>query len=314
MQLRSLYKIRILCIQLLLLMQGAGVRAADNLLRHYVTVSVAGAEDNEWQAGERVKPLAGYGANIGVGYELQREKLIFGVGVQGQYQQTNTSVLDYSDAFEYANPAYADVKGQYQYDYTNYREHATGVAVTMPIYLGAQVEWFYLFAGGQVSYLVYTPYQIETDMASTIHADGYIVAHDASSTQNFIDMGVFPSSQYRHSLQRSEPLRAAATLELGGYLPVDKLGRHRMRLGAYCNMGFRLAGKKTGTNNYQNYEQEIVLAKGQDSWAEAADANIHWQSLTNTTRYTDYPIHVEVGIRLTMLINVRKPHKCNCLY
>ena len=278
-------------------------------VEHYIGLSVGGGEANDVFAGTKdVKSLAGGAANAMVSYELQANRFIFMVGLQAQYQHTRDTVAPFVDAF-----GRRDIMGnvEYQYVYSHWQDKHTDVRFAVPIRIGYQInDYLYVLAGADLSCALWTTHSTSAEMFTQgLHAwDSRPIRSDehndfSNNLGYYLPMELSTTAPYR------EALWVAPSLEIGSYIPV-KWKSSRLRAGVYMNYGFRLGERSE--NTIVDYSAVSMSSNPNTQQPAYLQEKVLLNTALNSDKPAAVPANLEVGVRLTYLMNVTI-HKSHCM-
>lgn len=278
---------------------------------HYIGFSIGGGEANDIFTGsESVKPLMGGAANATVSYEVQWNSLLmFMIGLQVQYQQTRDSVTSFMDSF-----FRTDILGnvEYQYIYSHWMDKNNSVRLTIPVRVGCQVnDFLYILVGADVSFAILASHTSAAEMFTQgLHAwDSRPMRtddkHDFTANLGYyMPFGITTTAPYR------EALWVAPSLEIGSYIPINSK-KSRLRVGAYLNYGFRLG--EIMENTIVDYSSVNMRANPNTQPPEYLQSSAVLHNAMNSNKIAALPSNLEVGVRLTYLLNVTVPSShCMC--
>ena len=275
--------------------------------RHYIGVSVAGAEANLLAPKTDIRTRIGGGANGMLNYELHHHGFIFSLGLKAQYQYTCNTLDQYVDAFDRMDRNGQAV--QYQYVYSGWKENNSDIRLTVPVQFGYEYEqYFYGLLGAQFSLSM-------SDMratTATMHTQGLyawsIEPILTSAVNDFTSFGFYPEAQYASAGSVSERQWVSVSLELGSYIPLSTR-RVRLRAGLYADYAFRL-GKK---ENRSLCDYSKVDANPRTQNQPDLQANLYQQSIFDSNLIKSSVGNMEIGVRFTALIDVTITTKrCMC--
>lgn len=266
--------------------------------RHYVGLSLSGAEANNLKQ-NTVLMNAGVSAALDFHYEVAYHHFLFDVGLGAQYQCLNDGIAEFSDVF-----TRADREGEYYdyaYNYKSYAQRSTMINVELPISLGYNFAIYgYFLVGAKMTFPVKASYSTQTDMATSGYYPWAVEAFNSSPTTNLVSYGIFPENHYSQQSGYKEPLRVSVNAEIGGLLPFENMGGHRLRLGAYVDFGFRTGSYQPLTVVDYSAVDKVPFITDQQQLASL----IRFNSLPFTDKYSHLPYTLEVGLRLTWLVDV----------
>lgn len=279
-------------------------------LSHFMAVSIGGGEANNMLYQSGIKPQAGGAGNLTVAYELHANRFIVGLGVEAQYQYTRGKTDSYLEEFDRMDKTGEAVR--YGYVYNNLSGYAHDVRVTIPLYIGYIARnGFYALVGGKVSFPMLAKAHTEADMFTQGTYAWSIEPVRSVGDNDFSPLGFYPEQNYSTDGSYTERMWAAATLELGSYIPLpSKVNKVRMRAGVYADYAMRL--DKMPSNPQADYSAVDTNPYTQSQ----ADLQQHLvlNPVLNTNRLGDKCHNLEVGVRLTILFDVSTYNPpCRCL-
>jgi len=304
------YSIKYYTLCLLLLISGGCWAAAygNSKVQHYIALSFAAGEANNMSFKTDIQHQLGAGGAIGLGYELQANHFIFGLGAQVNYEWLRDGMDTYNDVYSRVDRENEPV--QYGYCHTNYRQQDHMIRMAFPIYFGLQGDYFYALIGASFNLPLWNQYRVTTQMLTQGEYVWGIQPVRTEGINDFSSYGYYANDDYTYSANYIDHKSAHAFAELGSYIPLKKSNKTRLRLGVYCSYGFRLGSLE---NNHLLNLSKVNLNPATQTQANLK-SNIAWEPLNTTNLYSSLPHNIEAGIRLTVLMNVRaKDTKCNCL-
>ena len=232
-------------------------------------------------------------------YEMDYHHFLFGVGLGAQYQYLCDGIAEFSDAF-----SRADKEGEsfmYEYIYQPYDQQSSLINIELPITFGYNFATYgYFLVGAKVTLPLLSSYQVQTDM----HTEGFypwaVEAYQSSSENDFRGYGLFPTETYTQQQSYKEALRASANVEIGGVLPYNKKSKHRFRLGAFADFGFRVASFESKPLVDYSKVHSVPFITSQQQLADL----IYFNPVQFSNKYSSLPYTIEVGIKLTWLVDV----------
>lgn len=297
------------------LLLSATVLAAPNYSRgvsHSLALSIGGGEANNLLYKSDISPKAGGAGNIMFAYELQKQRFIFGLGAQLQYQYTQDQSKSFIDEFDRVDKTGESVSYGYVYNHLSTKAH--DLRITLPVYIGyADPSGFYALLGAKLSYSLMARGQTQADMytqgvyAWSIEPLRSIGLNDLSS------LGYYPEAQYTNKSSYTEKLWAAASLELGSFIPLSEDNKNkkvRMRVGVYADYAIRIGNM--GTLAVVDYSK--INTNPQTQSQADLQQNLVINHILNSDRIGSICHNLEVGIRLTWLLNVNMDRtSCHCV-
>ncbi len=160
---------------------------------------------------EGSKVPGGLGAELGVGYELNINQVLFLAGVEFQYLNSSTKLNGYQENRNYLYLPIADHEITYKYTFSEYKEkHQVGF-VNIPIQVGYRFNRYYFLAGAKVGLGIFSNYKTNSSLNISIEDSQFIDiiqnAGHGSGQYPFNDKGKFDVG-----------FNVAPTLEFGLYL------------------------------------------------------------------------------------------------
>lgn len=272
---------------------------------HYVGLSLSGSESNNLPQ-NTVSMLPGYAASLDFRYEIDYHHVLFGIGLGAQYQGLQDKQEPFSDEFPRA-----DKEGDpfiYAYKYETYIQRSTMFNVELPISVGYNFATYGFFlVGAKLTFPVKATYSMQTEMLTTGFYPWAVEEYQTSENMILADFGFFPKELYEQTSAYKEPVRASVNFEIGGLLPIDGRRSNRLRIGLYTDLGFRVGSvQPTSLVDYTKLNKIPLITSQQ----QVADL-IYFNPLLISDKYSRLPSTLEVGIRVTWLIDVTiKDKKC----
>lgn len=295
MRIKSYVKYSVIIAVLLIAAAPAYARYSVNKLEHYLAISVGAAEaNNAALSTPAFNPKAGGAGNLTVAYEMRVKNFTIGIGAEAQYQYTHDYWSDFSDIFDRVDKNGESVK--YEYVYSSWNNYSHDWRLTCPIYVGYQAgDYFYALLGAKVSIPMSSTYKAQADMFTQGTYDWSIEPVQTTEGNDFTAFGYYPQKNFSTKDRYQECLWAAASVELGSYIPLkEEIKKVRMRMGLYVDYAWRLG--KNETKPLVQYSEPIVL-----------------NNVLNTDRLKSNPNNVEVGVRFTVLFDIHTTIKhCMC--
>lgn len=308
--------IRIYCLALLLgllaLPALAQTRNTQNRVEHYVGFSLAGGLAANTYQTPLIENQAGAAADLKFHYELHKSKWIIGLGVEAEYQYLRDTVADFTDSKDWK-----DRDGDacsYQYVYQGYHEtdHALGIAI--PVHFGREFgDYVYTLIGARFYIPLYTQSLTHTRLLTQGNYDWNIDPIRTEGINDYSIYGYYANSEYDYAYTYEEFMRVGAWLEIGSYIPLKKAKKTRLRAGLYANYDWRLGS--VGYDKLADYRKVDMSPRTINQ--ENLRANIRWNAVNTTDLVRNMPANFEVGVRMTMLIDVTTSHvpcMCNSMY
>ncbi|MDY2942572.1 MAG: hypothetical protein SOT07_02580 [Paludibacteraceae bacterium] len=297
--------------------------------QHYLGLSVGGGYAQDIQ-GKGTTYLAvpdtvlsepGYGAHIGMQYEVAYRGWFFGIGVSGRFHSLHDSLPDFIDSHSVSEDKNGDTQTvrAYEYVYSNMHTQDRIGMIAIPIYIGRDLgPWAYLKAGATFSIPLYANYRAQADMFTQgIYNWGwgpFPIRSDKNEATDFEEsLNYYFPDTYAAAQDYKDLMRIGVDGEVGAYILPDKTGtpsiKTRMRLGVYVSADFRIGQlTRMETVNY--------TVVNEDPYTRTKDQlhnQLLYNPITHTTLYRTMPPTLEVGIRLTCLFNVSRKQKiCRC--
>ncbi len=271
--------------------------------QYFLSLSFAGGEANTFCQNDKVKDQIGGAAQLSFAYELFYRGLFFNVGVGLDYMLTRQQVLDFTDAFERL-----DKEGEaltYRYLYADYQEQQHTLSATIPVQLGYVAGHFYAAVGAKLMLPVMHTYATSTSMFTQGEYERFI--------EPFLDIpeyGFYTTDTYHYKglSQATGQTKVAATVELGGNLPLENT-KQRLRIGVYAE--YLLPTGDINRVNLTDYSQVDIspLTQTQDNLRQ----NLKLNSWLDNSLQTKLAHSLQVGLRLTVLFDVTpKRYPCRC--
>ncbi len=266
--------------------------------RHYIGVTLSGGEANNLTQNS-VTMLPGYGAGIGLRYEIDYHHVLIGLGVGAQYQGLNDRQDAFADEF-----SRADKEGEeylYSYNYETYHQRSSLLNVEVPLSLGYNFATYgYFLVGVKVTIPVKASYSVQTDMFTSGFYPWAEETFVSSQYTNLTSYSLFPRATYEQKgTAYTERARANVDLEIGAFFPL-KNDRHRLRFGCYVEGGWRVGEVKSAELVDYTQVASVPFITNQSQLAE----RIRFNALLASNKYTSLPKTLEVGLRLTWLVDV----------
>ena len=266
--------------------------------RHYIGFSLSGGESNNLKQ-NTVEMYAGAAAAFDFRYEVDYHHFLFGIGLGAQYQCLNDGISEFKDVFERA-----DNEGEmhkYAYNYKPYEQHSTMINVELPISLGYNFATYgYCLVGAKITLPLQSSFSVQTDMYTSGAYPWGVESFNSSKTTDLTQYGFFEQYHYSQKADYKEPLRFSVHAEIGGLLPFDNLGAHRLRIGAYVDLGFRTGSYEPVTLVDYTEVEKVPIITDQSMLAD----RLRFNSLVVSDKYSRLPKTLEVGLRLTWLVDV----------
>lgn len=266
--------------------------------RHYVGLTISGAESNNL-AQNTVSMLPGYAASLGLRYEVDYHHVLFGLGIGAQYQVINDKQDVFADEF-----FRSDKEGEeylYAYCYNTYVQRSSLINIELPISVGYNFATYgYFLVGLKLTLPIKASYTTQTDMFTTGFYPWAEETYRSSNTTNLTTYSLFPTERYEQTAAYKESFRTQFNFEIGGFLPIDRSDYNRLRLGVYADLGLRMGTYQPTTLVDYSQVHKVPFITTQQQLADL----IRFNPLLNSDKYTRLPKTLEVGIRLTWLIDV----------
>lgn len=267
--------------------------------RHYVGLTVSGAEANNLTQ-NTVTMQPGYAAALDFRYEMDYHHFLIGIGAGAQYQSLNDCQAVFADEF-----SRADKEGEmylYSYNYETYAQRASLINVELPLSLGYNFATYgYFLVGLKLTIPVKASYSTQTEMFTS---GFYPWAEETFVSNRLTDLtsySLFQREIYKQpTAAYKESARANIDFEIGGFLPIDRDDNNRLRIGAYADLGLRVGSSPLLPLVDYTEAEKVPFITTQEQLAEC----IHFNALLDSNKYTSLPKTLEVGIRLTWLIDV----------
>ena len=243
-------------------------------------------------SGNDVRSSAGWGAALGVGYELHYKKFMMQVGAEFSYQ---TPAL-FMTSLEHIQ-ALTDTEGEAYtgcFEFTDNRDRYRAGYVNVPLLFGFTAGRFYLLAGAKLGLNVMAGSQVSSTVKSTGIYDRFI--------DPFEDMPnhYFQTSTVSHDFPVTLGLNCAASAEIGFYIgnkQAEKQSSSRWRLDAFCDYGL--------LNANSNSPGEQVL--------HDASSPTYQPYLNNFMRATGVKANpLCAGFKLTVVFGIQDRYDCRC--
>lgn len=300
-----------LCILFLILMvssqsvQAEYFNPVNDKARHYVGLSLSGAESNNLPQ-NTISMLPGYAVSMDFRYEVDYHHVLLGIGIGAQYQGLMDKQEPFSDEFPHADKM--NEVFQYAYQYQTYTQRSTMINVELPISVGYNFSKYgYFLAGAKLTIPVKATYSTQTEMLTTGFYPWATEVYQSSENMDLSNYGFFPKNLYEQTSDYKEQLRASVNVEVGGFLPIDDKNQNRLRIGLYADLGFRVGTlQPTSLVDYTELHKIPHIT----SQKQVADL-IRFNPLLTSDKYSRLPGTLEVGIRVTWLIDATiKNEKC----
>lgn len=277
---------------------------------HFLGVAIGGGTANNLFYQEQITPKLGGAGNFSVLYELHQKGFVFGLGVEAQYQYTR----EWGDVYieEFSRIDKTNEQFMYGYVYNSVMTLSHDVRITFPVYMGyVSSSGVYALIGAKLSTSLF-PY------ATTI-ANMYTQGDYAWSIEpirnvggnDFTSFGYYPEQTYQTQNPYIEKLWAAATAEIGSYIPLSaNIAKTRLRAGVYVNYGIRIGQMPS----LMQADYSCVNTDAYSQSQEDLQTNLQLNPLINTCRIGSKAHNLEVGVKLAVLINVNTyspPCHCN---
>lgn len=277
---------------------------------HSLALSIGGGEANNLIYQNDIRPKAGGAGNLMLAYELQKQRFIFGLGAQFQYQFTQDQLKSFIDEFNRVDKNGEPVS--YGYVHNNMSTHAHDLRITLPLYIGyADPSGFYALLGAKLSYSLMAKAHSQSDMYTQGMYVWSIEPLRSIGVNDLSSLGYYPESRYTNNDSYTEKLWATASLELGSFIPLAKdiSNKVRMRVGVYADYAIRIG--KMGTLNAVDYSK--INTDPQTQSLADLKQNLVINHILNSNRIGSTCHNLEVGVRLTLLLNVNTYHShCHC--
>ena len=280
--------------------QAAGRNSSD--VKHAIAVAAQGGY---------VMPIGNYNGvafsrnsdwQLHLCYELSYNMLLMQVGVGAEYSRAHLKATDY-----FTTIATFDTQGTeftYAYQFTDRIDHASEVAVSVPLLAGCQVSYFYFLAGVIGSMMMYQQNNASANVTSWGTYDRFVA-----------DLGKMDN----HAFYTNEPISATSN---AAYIWPRIQVRPHLELGArftsadISNTGYRNRKQQDITFRVAAYAEYGVLnAQGNPEFKQPYiidesrpfDVNaIGIPPVLNTQYYAGtYLSDFTVGLRLTVSFNVQ---------
>lgn len=300
----------IVLIICLVLAQGIGFARGYNAsdAAHYIGIAIGGGEAND--IAKNLHPLAGAAGNVTLFYEMQKNRVSFSVGVQAQYQYTRDSITPFIQGFDRS-----DIMGavNYQYVYSNWLDKHADLRVAIPVRVGYNLnDYLYFLVGADVSMSLLSQYTTTAHMFTQgVHAWDSKPIRSDDLTDFSTNLGYYQSAEYRSEGPYVENLWVAPALEIGSYIPL-RSKRSRLRAGVYTNYGIRIG--KRQTLELVDYSAIDMNANPNTQTQSFLQQNLVLNTAINSNQLTALPGNLEVGIRISYMLNMAVQKKtCMCL-
>lgn len=275
--------------------------------RHYIALSLAGAEANDLTYTEGITSQPGAGASVRISYEWQYKKWLLGAGVEARYQYLRDTLQDFTDAFNRKDRVGTDVR--YLYNYLGFKETDQALLVSVPVYFGREIgDYMYVTLGATFS----LPLLTQASTVTRLYTEGEygfgIGTANSLGSEDFSFYGYYPIDEYTQKKSYKDAMRVSADVEIGGLIPIESK-QIKLRAGIYGSYAFRF-GTFPGDQlvDYSAVEQSPTLMTQQN-----LKENIHFESIMLSNRLSNWAHNLEVGVRLTLLFDVTgEKHHCMC--
>jgi len=277
--------------------------------QHALWLSVGGGEANNLSYGTDITPKLGAGGNVGVGYELQAGGFLLGFGVEANYQLQRDGMATY--LYEDARLDREEEPVSYGYYHQQYMQQDRALRLAVPLYVGGRFgDYVYALVGASFHLPLWNSYAVSTQLLTQGTYAWSIDPVRSEGINDFSSYGFYPNADYAREERYRDKASVHARLEIGSFVPLNKTKKVQLRVGAYCNYGFRLGGVG---------EQPLVDVSGVNldphtQSMQDLQTNIRWEALNTTRLYSHLPHNLEVGIRATVLFRVHVVNPpCHCV-
>lgn len=275
---------------------------------HYIGLSIGGGEAND--IAKNLHPLPGAAGNVTLFYEMQKNRVMVSIGVQAQFQYTRDSLVSFVNGFDRT-----DIMGavNYQYVYSNWLDKQTDLRVTIPVRIGYQPnDYLYVMAGADVSMALFSRHTTTANMFTQgVHAWDSKPIQTDDLTDFSANLGYYRSAEYNTTAPCTENIWVAPAVEIGSYIPL-KSKKSKLRVGVYANYGIRI-GKRQNLDvvDYSAIDMGVNPNTQSQSFLQN---NVVLNSALNSNQLASMPGNLEVGLRVTYLMDVTAEKKiCMCV-
>jgi len=296
---------------MLLLVQGVafarGYKASSTA--HFIGLAAGGGEAND--IAQNLHPMAGAAGNVTLFYEMHKNRVMVSVGLQAQYQYTRDLIAPFVHSFERT-----DIMGavNYQYVYSNWMDTQTDIRMALPVRIGYQPkDYFYFLLGADLSLAVLSRHTSTADMYTQgLHAWDSKPMRSDEWNDFSANLGYYQSAKYSTSAPYQESMWVAPSVEIGTYIPL-KSKASRLRAGLYANYGIRL-GKLLNLEAVDYSAVDMSVNPNTQSQA-FLQSGLVLNSALNSNQLTSLPGNLELGLRITYLMDVTVNKKvCMCMF
>ena len=275
---------------------------------HHIGMSVGGGEAND--LAKNLHTLPGAAGNITLFYEMQKNRIMVSIGVEAQFQYTRDSLDAFVNEFKRT-----DIMGavNYQYIYSNWFDKQTDLRVAIPLRVGYQPnDYLYFMAGADVSIALMAQHTTTATMYTQgVHAWDSKPMQTDDLTDFSANLGYYKSSEYSTTAPYTENIWVAPALEIGSYIPL-KSKKSKLRVGAYANYGIRIG--KHPNSELVDYSAIDMSANPNSQSQSFLQNNLVLNSALNSNRWSSMPGNLEVGLRITYLLELTTHKKiCMCM-
>lgn len=309
MLLKSYYKILLLaslCCTSLWLNAQEGVYVSSSRPSSYLGLSIAGGEAN--RIATKTSPVnnqSGWVADISCYYEFHHRSWLWGIGLGLAFDNVNDTVATFTDSF-----LRNDIDGEmvdYQYVYTSYRERQRMMNVTIPIYVGVNINHIYAILGARIDIPMETRYDVDATMYTQGVYPWSITPVASKGINDFSSLGFYREQPYTYSNEYEGYMHITPFAEVGyEFLTTSKIN---MRAGAYVAYAIPvIKSEKVALADYS-----AVNTNPHTQTLENLKEKISWNPLALSDKYTSLPYKLEVGVKLSVQFNVTvRGGKCMC--
>lgn len=275
-----------------------------NGVKHFITLDVQAGEATtllDVESNLPIRPALGLDAQLGIGYELQKNKFFFSVGARATYDLTRNKVKDYTESFLQMD--YENEPVLYRYHYvsikTSHNILMLGVPVQFGVYITPQV---YMAAGVRAEYPLVMSYKTGAQIYTDGVYDQYI-----QPIENDPKYGYYPKFPLSYSGARAfKKMYPMVTpgFEVGARFRLKK--RTFVRVGAYVEYGFPLGAEyklpfidyslvdqTPGGRSLEDLQQNLII-----------NSELYYEGLSSAYN------RLAVGVKATFLFQLKQKQPC----
>lgn len=275
-----------------------------NGVKHFITLDVQAGEATtllDVESNLPIRPALGLDAQLGIGYELQKNKFFFSVGARATYDLTRNKIKDYTESFLQMD--YENEPVLYRYHYvsikTSHNILMLGVPVQFGVYITPQV---YMAAGVRAEYPLVMSYKTGAQIYTDGVYDQYI-----QPIENDPKYGYYPKFPLSYSGARAfKKMYPMVTpgFEVGARFRLKK--RTSVRVGAYVEYGFPLGAEyklpfidyslvdqTPGGRSLEDLQQNLII-----------NSELYYEGLSSAYN------RLAVGVKATFLFQLKQKQPC----